>query len=442
MVSNVVCWYPVVFVGICVGIRYTNKNRYQHRFFEDAAMPLTDTAIKNRKPAGKPFKLTDGKGLHLLVTPAGARLWRVAYRFGGKQKTLALGAYPDVSLKSAREGRDEARKLLANGIDPGEDRKTQKAAQQERASHTFAAVAEKWFEKWETEVTASTAKAQRERLAKHVMPTLGPLSIADIDAQRILAALKPLEERGTGDTLRKVKTAISMIMRFAVQHGWAKVDPVPSLRGAFRTVPVQHMAAIVDPAKFGELLRSLDAYPGTPVVRTALKLLPLIFTRPGELRVMKWTDVDLGKAEWRYTAGKTGTEHLVPLAAQAVAVLRELHSITGQDRHGFVFPGVRPGRQLSDAALNRALQTLGYDTRTEVTSHGFRATARTLLAEELNFPPEVIEHQLGHRVPDALGSAYNRTRFLAQRRAMMQSWADYLDTLRAGADVIPLRAAS
>jgi integrase len=431
----------VVFVGIRVGIRHANKNRYQHRFFGDTAVPLTNSEIKNRKPKGKSFKLSDGQGLHLLVVPTGGRLWRLAYRFGGKQKTLALGAYPDVPLKDAREARDEARKLLAAGVDPGETKRAQKAAQQERASHTFAAVAGKWLEKWETEVTASTARAQRERLAKHVMPTLGPLPIADIDAQRILAALKPLEERGTGDTLRKARTAISMIVRFAIQHGWAKVDSVPSLRGAFKAAPVKHMPAIVAPVRLGQLLRDIDGYHGSPAVTSALKLLPLMFCRPGELRAAKWSDINLDKAEWRYVASKTGTEHLVPLAAQAVAVLRDLYSITGQDRHGFVFPGVRPGRQLSDAALNRALQTLGYDTKTEVTGHGFRATARTLLAEELNFPPEVIEHQLGHRVPDALGNAYNRTKFLDQRRTMMQAWADYLDELKAGGKIIQFPAA-
>jgi integrase len=271
------------------------------------------------------------------------------------------------------------------------------------------------------------------------MPALGPLPVADIDAPKVLAALRPLEARGTGDTLRKAKGAISLIMRFAVQHGWAQGDPVPSLRGAFKAAPEKHMPAILDPVKLGRLLRDIDGYPGSPSVVAALKLLPLLFCRPGELRGAKWADIDLEKAEWKYTASKTRTEHLVPLSRQAVAILEDLRLITGHDKTGLAFPGLRPGRPLSNATLNVALRILGYDTREEVTSHGFRATARTLLSETLGFDPLVIEHQLGHRVPDTLGTAYNRTKYLPQRKVMMQSWADYLDKLKAGADVIPLR---
>ncbi|GHU18723.1 integrase [Betaproteobacteria bacterium] len=402
-------------------------------------MPLTDTAIKSAKPAEKRQTMFDGGGLYLEVSPAGGKLWRLKYRFDGKEKLLALGKYPEVTLKDARERRDEARKLLANGTDPGAVKKAQKAAKLERAANTFEAVAAKWFEKWKTEVTIKTATNQWDRLAKHIMPFLGDCPIADIDAPKILAALRPLEARGTGDTLDKAKMAISLIMRFAVQNGWAQGDPVPSLRGAFKAAPEKHMAAIIDPMKFGQLLRDIDRYPGSPSVTSALKLLPLAFCRPGELRAMLWADIDLDKAEWKYTASKTRTEHLVPLARQAVAILTELFPITGHDKTGFVFPGMRPGRMLSDAALNAALRTLGYDTQTEVTGHGFRATARTLLAEELGFDPLIIEHQLAHRVPDNLGTAYNRTRYLPQRKAMMQTWADYLDKLKAGAEVIPLR---
>jgi integrase len=255
--------------------------------------------------------------------------------------------------------------------------------------------------------------------------------VSDIDAPRIIDALKPLEALGTGDTLRKAKMAISLIMRFAEQHGLAQGDPVPSLRGVFKVAPGKHMAAILDPVKFGRLLRDIDAYQGQPSVRAALRLLPLLFVRPGELRGAKWADIDLEKNEWRYTASKTKTEHLVPLARQTVAILGELHPLTGQDRHGFVFPGLRPGKPISDNTLNAALRTLGYDTQEEMTGHGFRAMARTLLAEELGFDPLVIEHQLAHTVPDALGTAYHRTRYLQQRREMMQVWADYLDRVRS-----------
>jgi integrase len=380
----------------------------------------------------------DGGGLYLEISPAGGKLWRMKYRFDNKGKLLAFGKYPAVSLKEARERRDEAKKLLANGADPSAVKKAQKFARQERSANTFEAVAEKWFEMWETGVSASTAEDQRDRLVKHIIPILGHLPIADIDAPKVLAALRSLEARGTGDTLRKCKSAISQIMRFAVQHGLAQNDPVPNLRGAFKTRPIKHMPAILDPMKFGQLLRDIDGYQGSLSVVAALKLLPLVFCRPGELRAMQWKDVDLLKAEWKYIVSKTKTEHLVPFSRQAVAILENLYPITGHDKTGLVFPGQRPGRMLSDAAINRALQMLEYNTKTDVTSHGFRATARTLLSETLGFDPLVIEHQLGHRVPDALGTAYNRTKYLPQRKAMMQNWADYLDKLKAGADVIPL----
>jgi integrase len=274
------------------------------------------------------------------------------------------------------------------------------------------------------------------------MPVLGLLPIVDIDAPKVLAALKPLEARGTGDTLRKAKMAISQIMDFAVQHGWANRNPVSSLKGAFKTTPVKHMAAIIEPLKFGKLLRDIDHYPGSPSVSSALKLLPMVFCRPGELRNAKWADIDLDNAEWKYTASKTKTAHHVPLSHQAVAILKALCPITGHDKTGLVFPGQRPGRPLSDAALNAALRTMGYDTQTEITGHGFRATARTLLSETLGFDPLVIEHQLAHAVPDTLGTAYNRTKYLPQRRAMMQAWADYLDRLKAGAEVIEPHSAA
>ncbi|GHU03575.1 integrase [Betaproteobacteria bacterium] len=355
------------------------------------------------------------------------------------EKRLALGKYPDTGLKEARERRDEARKLLANGADPGAVKKAQKAAQRDMAANTFEAVARKWFAKWKTEVSANTSKAQWERLEKHIFPYLGDCPISAVSAPAILAALRPLEERGTGDTLRKSKTVISLILRFAVQNGWAQGDPVPSLRGAFKAKEVKHMAALTRPVEVAELLRRIDSYKGQPEVCAALKLLPLVFVRPGELRGAKWSDIDLDRAEWKYTASKTNTEHLVPLARQAVEILQALYPISGGNRYGLVFPGMAAGKPISDGTINRALQYMGYDTQSEMTGHGFRALARTLLAEELGFDPLIIEHQLAHSVPDNLGTAYNRTKYLPQRKTMMQAWANFLYKLKAGAEVIPLR---
>jgi integrase len=275
---------------------------------------------------------------------------------------------------------------------------------------------------------------------KHIVPILGALPISEVTAPKVLSALSPLEERGTGDTLRKAKMAISQIMDFAVQgeRGGIEHNPVPSLRGAFKAAPEKHMAALTRPAEVGALLRAIGDYRGQPEVMAALKLAPLVFTRIGELRTARWEDIDLEKAEWRYTVSKTKTDHLVPLARQAVQILRDLHPISGHKT--LVFPGLVWGKPISNSTINQALRRLGYDTQTEMTGHGFRAMARTLLHEELHFPPEVIEHQLAHSVPDALGTAYNRTKFLKERREMMQAWADYLDQLKKGADVIPIRA--
>lgn len=402
-------------------------------------MPLTDTAIRTAKPAAKPVRLFDGGGLYLEVSPSGGKLWRMKYRHDGKEKRLSFGAYPAVSLKDARERRDEAKKLLANGVDPGEVKKAQKAASQERAANSFEAVAREWFGVWSASVSATTAGHAKACLERDVFPWLGSEPVAGVSASMVLAVLRRMEKRGLSEAVRKVKTSISQIMRYAIATGRAERDPCPDLRGALAPIRQSHMAAITTPAEAGGILRAMDAFKGTFTVRAALLLAPLLFVRPGELRAMKWADIDIEKGEWRYLVTKTETDHLVPLARQAVAILEELRPLTG--RHEHVFPGVRdPRRAMSDATINAALRRLGYDTKTEMTGHGFRAMARTLLAEELHFPPEVIEHQLAHKVPDALGTAYNRTKFLKERRAMMQAWADYLDRLKAGAKVISLRA--
>jgi integrase len=399
-------------------------------------MSLTDTTIRNAKPAEKPYKLSDEKGLFVLVHPNGSKYWRCKYRFGGKEKGLAFGVYPEMGLKEARARRDEARKLLANGVDPGSVKKAQKAAKTERAANSFEVVGREWFGIWNTDKAASHSSKVIARLQNDVFPWLGGRPIAEIDTLEVLKVLRRIEGRGVIDTAHRAKESISQIFDYAVITKRAAHNPCFSLRKALTPIQHTHMAAITNPVEVGRLLRALDAFKGMYTVRAALLLAPLVFVRPGELRAAKWADIDMEKAEWGYLVSKTKTEHLVPLARQAVAILEELRPLTG---HGeYVFPGRDPKQPISNSTLNAALTRMGYNTKTEMTGHGFRAMARTLLAEELHQRPEIIEHQLAHAVPDALGTAYNRTKFLKERKAMMQEWADYLDKLKAGAEVIPL----
>lgn len=399
-------------------------------------MPLSDTAIRNAKATEKPYKLPDEKGLFLLVHPNGSKYWRQKYRFNGKEKTLAHGIYPDVTLKDARERRDAARKLLANEIDPGENKKVQKSAKVQRAANSFEVIAREWYSKNRESWAVSHADKIIARLENDVFPWLGGKAIAEIVAPDVLSVLRRIEGRGTIDTAHRAKSNISQVMRYAIATGKAERDPCPDLRGALPPLRHNNFASITEPAKVAELLRAMDAFSGTFVVKSALLLAPLLFVRPGELRKALWADMDLDKAEWRYFVTKTKTEHSVPLASQAVAILKDLHALTGHASQ--VFPGRDPQKPMSEAAINAALRRMGYDTKTEITGHGFRAMARTILHEELHQKPEVIEHQLAHKVPDSLGTAYNRTKFLKERKAMMQLWADYLDKLKAGAEVIPL----
>jgi integrase len=401
-------------------------------------MALSDTAIRRLKPSGKPIKQADEKGLFLLVTPSGGKWWRLKYRFSGKERSLSFGTYPDVSLKEARERRDAARKLLAGGVDPSEHRKDERAAKIKRAANSFEAVAREWFAKRSPKWAASHADKIIARLENDIFPWLGEKSIAEITAPMVLACLRRIESRGALDTAHRALQNCGQVFRYAVATGRAERDPCGDLKGALPPAKAGHFAALTDPDKVAELLRAIDDVNATFVVKCALRLAPLFFVRPGELRTMRWPEVDLERAEWRYAVSKTKTDHLVPLSAQAVAILKELQPLTGRGQ--YVFPGARTnGEPLSNGVLNVALRRAGYSTREQHTGHGFRAMARTLLHEELGFAPEVIEHQLAHSVPDALGTAYNRTKFLEQRRAMMQQWADYLDKLKAGAEVIPLR---
>lgn len=403
---------------------------------------LTDVEIKKAKPSSKPVRMFDGGGLYLEVATSGGKLWRFKYRFNGKEKRQALGTYPDTSLARAREKREEARRLLADGVDPSENRKVQAAAKVALAENSFEVIGREWFAKMKPEWADSHADKIMARLERDIFPWLGKRPIAEVAAVEVLTTLKRISDRGAKDTAKRAQQDCGGVFRYAIQTGRASYNPIPDLRGALPAAIGGNFAAITDPIKVGELLRAIDGFNGTFVVKCALRLSPFLFVRPGELRQAKWADFDLDKAEWKFLVSKIKkTEeprlHLVPLASQAVAILRELQALTGHSE--FVFPGARTnGRAMSEAAVNAALRRMGYDTKTEITGHGFRAMARTILHEGLSIPPEVIEHQLAHKVPDALGAAYNRTKFLPARKAMMQQWADYLDKLKAGADVIPL----
>lgn len=399
-------------------------------------MPLTDTAIRNAKPGDKPYPIRDEKSLYLIINPSGSKWWRWDYRFAGKRKTLSMGVYPEVGLKAARDKRDEARRLVADGIDPGENRKIQKAALLERAENSFEVVAREWYAKFSPNWAASHSSKIIRRFEREVFPWLGGRPIAEINAPELLRIIKRIESRGILETAHRTLQNCGQVFRYAVAHGLCERDPSGDLRGALPPVKGRHFAAIVDPDGVAKLLRSFDDFNGSFIVLCALKLAPLLFVRPGELRQAEWAQIDLEAGEWRYTVTKTDTAHLVPLASQAVAILRELQPLTGHRR--YVFAGRNPQQPMSENTVNSALRRLGYDTQKDITGHGFRAMARTILHEELHFEPAVIEHQLAHSVPDALGTAYNRTKFLKERKVMMQVWADYLDKLRAGAAVIPI----
>ena len=393
-------------------------------------MRLSDVSIKKAKPKDKSYKLTDGGGMYILIETTGGKLWRFDYRFEGKRRTLALGRYPDISLQEARTAHGEARNQLARGINPAALKKAQKAAGKKRAANSFEAIAFEWLEVWKTGKSETYYKQVVSRLKRDILPYIGGRPVAEISAPEALAVCRRIEARGAIDTSHGVKETISMVIRYAIATGRASVDPCLSLRGALKPVRIEHMASVTEPEKVAVLMRAIDYYRGGPVVRAALRFLPLVFVRPGELRMARWKDFDLDRAEWTYMVGKTNTDHLVPLSRQAIEILRDLHPLTGGGE--YVFPHkYRKRRTISVNALNHALQELGFDTKTEITGHGFRSMARTLLAERLKWPPEVIEHQLAHKVPDALGTAYNRTKFLDDRRKMMQAWSDYLDELKA-----------
>lgn len=398
-------------------------------------MPLTDPACKNAKPKDKPFKISDEKGMYLLVHTNGSKYFRLKYRFGGKEKTLALGVYPDTSLKEAREKRDAAKKQIANGIDPGLDRKIKKTGATE---NSFQAVALEWYEKNMLTKSESHRIRTLRQLERDIFPWIGGRPIADIKAPELLSTLRRIESRNAIETAHRALQTSGQIFRYGIATGRCERDISADLKGALTAVNGGNFASMTDPQQVGPLLRAIDDYSGTFIVKCALQLAPLVFVRPGELRQAEWAHIDLDAKEWRYLVTKTQTQHIVPLSRQAVEVLTSLHPLTGSGR--FVFPSARTpngSRAMSDVALLAALRRMGFD-KTEMSVHGFRAMARTILDEGLGFRPDFIEHQLAHAVKDPNGRAYNRTAHLPERRKMMQAWADYLDGLKNGATVIPI----
>lgn len=397
---------------------------------------LTDTALKALKPREKPYKQADGRGLSIQVNPDGSRWWRFRYRFAGKEKMLSVGTYPDTSLKAAREKRDRFRKMLAQNIDPSAKR------QAERQAHadTFEAIAEEFLQQQRRSLQPGTIDQLRRRLERYVLPTLGSSPIASIAAPELLTLLRKIEGKGAHETAHRVRALVGRVFRYAIATGKADRDPTADLRGALAPVRGSNFAAITDPRRIGELLRALDGYQGQPAVMAALRLAPIVFVRPGELRGAEWAEFDFKAAEWRIPGPrmKMGAEHVVPLSRQAIAILDELKLHTGGGR--LLFPGLRSrDRSISDNTLNAALRRLGF-AADEMTAHGFRSMASTRL-NEMGWPPDVIELQLAHTERNKVRAAYNRAERMAERRKMMQAWADYLEGLRFGANVVAIAAA-
>jgi len=394
----------------------------------------SDATFRTAKPREKPYKLFDGGGLYLLVTPEGGRYWRLKYRFGGHERGLGLGVHIDaatgevrVPLALARKRREEARQLLAEGIDPSAQRQSDKV----KKLLTFEAVAREWLGLQATKMAQATAAKTTWLLETHLFRQIGSSPVGEVTAPTLLEALRRIEKEGKHETAHRAKQTAGRVLRYAVATGKAERDPSHDLGGALAPVPARSRPAITDPARVGALLQSIDAYVGQPTTACALKLAPLAFVRPGELRAAEWSEIDLESAEWRIPARrmKMREPHLVPLSRQAVGLLSALKLLTGRGRH--VFPSLRGrDRPMSENTVNAALRSLGY-SGDEQTGHGFRAMASTLL-NEIGFPPEVIELQLAHAERNKVRAAYNRAQRLTERRKMMQAWADYLDELRAG----------
>jgi integrase len=402
-------------------------------------MPLTDTTIRKAKSAAKSVRLFDGGGLYLEVSPTGAKLWRLKYRVNKKEKLLAFGAYPDVSLASARQKREEARKLLAEGVDPSEQRKAAKAARAGLAANTFEVIGREWYARTSPTLADNTKEKLLRRLEVDVFPVIGNRPIASLVAADLIEVIERIEQRGALDIARRMHNAMGRIFRYAVGRGLAARDPSRDIeiKDILPPADVQHHASVTDPKEVGGLLRAIEGFTGAFTTRCALRLAALLFVRPGELRHAEWSEFDPDKAEWRIRAAKMKMkeQHIVPLSSQALAILREMQSVTGHGR--YVFPSERGGsRPMSENTVNAALRRLGY-AKHEMTAHGFRSMASTLL-HELGLPHAVIERQLAHGERNKVSAAYNFAEYLPERRKMMQQWANYLDKLKAGAEVIPL----
>ncbi len=402
---------------------------------------LNDTRVRTTKPCQRPIKLSDSGGLYLLITPQGSKLWRLAYRFRGKQKTLAIGAYPTFTLKAARDKREEAKRLLANGVDPSTERRL--AKQITSTENTFKAVAEEVLAKLEKEGRADVTLTKKRWLLDFAYPAFGHRPIGEITAPEILSVLRRVEARGRYETARRLRSTCGTIFRYAIATGRAERDPSADLRGALTSPKVNHRSAIVDPVGIGALLRAIDGYDGLPMTKAALRLAPLVFVRPGELRHVEWLEFDLAAAEWRIPSAKMKMRrpHRVPLSRQALDVLRDLQPMSGGGH--FLFPSVRSTvRPMSENTLNAALRRLGYGTD-EMTAHGFRAMASTRLNEMSGWNPDAIERQLAHQEQDDVRRAYvHAAEYWPERVKMMQAWADYLDELRERGKVLPLVKAS
>ncbi len=392
------------------------------------------SAIRSARPKGRPYKLRDGGGLYLLITPADARLWRLRYKVRGRESMLGLGSYPATSLKAARARRAELRAALEAGRDPAAERRAERAS----SSNTFEAIAREWLAK--QPFAPKTLKKAVWTFEDLLFPYIGSRPVSALTAPELLGVLRRLERRGKHETAHRAKQRVGQIVRYAIATGRAERDPTADLRGALAPVKVTNRAAITEPREVAQLLRAIHGYRGHPVVEAALQLAPLVFVRPGELRAAEWSEIDLELSEWRIAAQRTKIRqpHLVPLSRQAAAILREIEPLTGRGR--YVFPSPRSAqRPLSDNAITAALRRMGY-TGEQMSWHGFRAMASTLLNEQ-GYAPDVIELQLAHQERNEVRAAYNRAQRLNERRKMMQAWADYLDGLRGGGNVVQFRVA-
>ena len=406
-------------------------------------MPLTDVAIRNSKPRDKPYKVGDTLGLFLLVQPSGGKLWRVKYRIDGKEKKLAIGIYPQVGLAEARRRRDAARELVAAGKDPGREKQREKVRSRIQAETTFDAIAAEFCQKRRRDgqkAWAVSTATRSEYLLSLLKGSIGKLPITDIEPADVLIAVRKIERKGQLESARRTLQLAGAVFRYAVATARLPSDPTRDLRGALTAPTVTHYGAIIDPARVGELLRAIDGYEGQPITKLAMQLAPHVFVRPGELRHAEWSEFDFEGALWTIPAGKTKMrkDHLVPLSRQSIAILEDLRTLTGP--HGYVFPSLRSRkRPMSDNTINAGLRRLGYSTD-EMTAHGFRAMASTLLNESGKWHPDAIERALAHGDSDRVRAAYHRGAHWKERVAMAQWWSDHLDQLRKGAEIVPIKA--